>query len=122
MASVTSTSSFAPKSSASTPEKNMISQIRGFPSRTHLALAKLEKSVKEEVRRGSDPLALALSIAFGVTCGLFPIPMTTTLLCGAVDMSVRFVMPGRPLSTVVLQGVNLVVGPLEVTDIILLYC
>jgi len=73
--------------------------------------ATMARLVREEVRRGLEPKVLSLSIAVGVTCGVWPIMLTTSLVCGFVDMTARF--SGFPLSTVVIQMTNLIMAPLQ---------
>jgi hypothetical protein len=73
--------------------------------------ASLKKNVKSELSKGLDPHILAMSVATGVTCGLWPIYFTTTVICGVVDIIARMI--GHPLSTVIIQSVNMMMGPLE---------
>ena len=81
------------------------SQLRSLKSRS-------EKIVKEEISRGSDPSVLARSLAIGLTCGIFPVPITPTIMCAFADVALRY--SGRPLSTVAAQMANLLAAPLQI--------
>jgi len=57
--------------------------------------------------KNTDPDALSLSFALGVTLGLFPIVGTTAIICGIVAYFFRLNQPG-------IQLINLLVAPLEI--------
>uniref|UniRef100_A0A6B2LQM5 DUF2062 domain-containing protein n=1 Tax=Arcella intermedia TaxID=1963864 RepID=A0A6B2LQM5_9EUKA len=58
--------------------------------------------------QGLDPSALALSVAFGICGGLFPIPMVTTGVC----LVFIYLFKLNPMAT---QLVNLCLTPLQLT-------
>ncbi len=60
-----------------------------------------------EIRQGVNPGAIALSIAFGVVLGLFPVLGVTTFLCFAAAFLLR-------LNHVAVQAVNYAVYPLQI--------
>ncbi|MGB0123393.1 MAG: DUF2062 domain-containing protein [Silvibacterium sp.] len=49
------------------------------------------------LRQGITPQKVALSLACGVVCGLFPVPGATTLLCAAVALLFRLNLPAVQL-------------------------
>ena len=49
------------------------------------------------LRQGITPQKVALSLACGVVCRLFPVPGTTTLLCAAVALLFRLNLPAVQL-------------------------
>lgn len=59
------------------------------------------------LKQGTSPERLSLSIAFGVTLGVFPILGSTTLLCFAAGVVFRLNHPA-------LQLINYVVYPLQI--------
>jgi uncharacterized protein (DUF2062 family) len=64
------------------------------------------------LKQGITPEKVALSIALGVVCGLFPIMGATTLLCIAAASAMR-------LNQVAIQVVNYLMSPLQVGGILL---
>jgi len=58
------------------------------------------------LRQGITPQKVALSLACGIVCGLFPIPGTTTLLCVAVALIFRLNVPA-------VQLVNYLISPVQ---------
>ncbi len=64
------------------------------------------------LKQGITPEKVALSIALGVVCGLFPIMGATTLLCVAAASAMR-------LNQVAIQVVNYLMSPLQVGGILL---
>jgi uncharacterized protein (DUF2062 family) len=62
--------------------------------------------------QGITPEKIALSIALGVVCGLFPIMGATTLLCVGAALALR-------LNQVAIQVVNYLMSPLQVAGILL---
>lgn len=64
------------------------------------------------LQQGITPEKVALSIALGVVCGLFPIMGATTLLCIAAASAMR-------LNQVAIQVVNYLMSPLQVAGILL---
>jgi uncharacterized protein (DUF2062 family) len=61
---------------------------------------------REVVQSGISPSKAALTIAFGVSGGLFPVPAVTTLVCVVFALLL-------PVNPVLLQLVNLVLTPLQ---------
>jgi uncharacterized protein (DUF2062 family) len=64
------------------------------------------------LQQGITPEKIALSIAFGVVCGLFPIMGATTILCIGAALVLR-------LNQVAIQVVNYLMSPLQVAGILL---
>jgi len=58
------------------------------------------------LKQGVTPEKLALSLAFGIVLGCFPVLGTTTLLCAAVALLLRLNLPA-------IQLVNYLVYPLQ---------
>ena len=67
-----------------------------------------------QLRLGITPEKLALTVALGVGLGIFPIPGSTTLLCGLAAVSLRLNQP-------VIQLVNYFTSPLQLALIIPIY-
>ena len=65
-----------------------------------------------QLQQGITPEKVALSIALGIVCGLFPIMGATTLLCLAAAYIMR-------LNHFAIQVVNYVMSPLQVGGIVL---
>jgi len=80
-------------------------------TRFYNMILKFKMNIIGEIKRGLDPHILALSIATGITCGLWPIYFTTTFICGIFDICARIL--GYPLSTIIVQSINVLMGPLE---------
>jgi uncharacterized protein (DUF2062 family) len=59
------------------------------------------------LRQGITPEKIALSIAFGIALGVFPVIGATTLLCAAAAIAFRLNLPA-------IQLVNYVVYPLQI--------
>jgi uncharacterized protein (DUF2062 family) len=72
---------------------------------------RLVKPILGLLRQGITPERIALSLAFGVVCGLFPIMGTTTLLCVFAALVLR-------LNQVAIQVVNYVMSPFQVAGIV----
>eukprot|EP00124_Ichthyophonus_hoferi_P003841 Ihof_evm1s364 gene=Ihof_evmTU1s364 len=66
------------------------------------------------LKAGITPSKLALSIAFGITCGLFPLPGTTIALCFVATLALG-------LNKIIIQVINLALTPLNVLLIPLWY-
>lgn len=62
--------------------------------------------------RDLTPEGVALSVAFGVTCGLFPIPGVTTAAC-VVAFALLTRLGKGPLSLAAAQIVNMLITPLN---------
>jgi uncharacterized protein (DUF2062 family) len=56
--------------------------------------------------QGITPEKIALSLAFGIVLGIFPVPGSTTMLCAAAAVVFRLNLPA-------IQLVNYVVYPLQ---------
>ena len=70
--------------------------------------------VVKQMRMGITPEKVALSIALGVTFGVFPILGSTTLLCGFAAWFLRLNQP-------IIQLVNCLVYPLQIALLLLFY-
>jgi len=81
-------------------------------SRIRRTKGKVKNLMKEEIQRGLEPRVLSLSVATGVTFGIFPVFFTAAIICSFVDLAAR--LAGRPLSTLVVQSVALAAGPVQV--------
>ena len=66
--------------------------------------------VLSQLRQGITPQKIALTIAIGITLGLFPILGSTTLLCFLAGVLLGLNQP-------IIQGVNYLVYPLQVAGI-----
>jgi len=66
--------------------------------------------VLAQLRQGITPQKIALTVAIGVTVGLFPILGSTTLLCFLAGILLKLNQP-------IIQAVNYLVYPLQVTGI-----
>jgi len=66
--------------------------------------------VLAQLRQGITPQKIALTIAIGITLGLFPILGSTTLLCFLAGVLLGLNQP-------IIQGVNYLVYPLQVAGI-----
>jgi uncharacterized protein (DUF2062 family) len=66
--------------------------------------------VLAQLRQGITPQKIALTVAMGVTLGLFPILGSTTLLCLLAGLMLKLNQP-------IIQLVNYVVYPLQVAGI-----
>jgi uncharacterized protein (DUF2062 family) len=66
--------------------------------------------VLAQLRQGITPQKIALTVAIGVTVGLFPILGSTTLLCFLAGVVLKLNQP-------IIQAVNYLVYPLQVTGI-----
>ena len=67
--------------------------------------------LKKLLRQGITPRQLALSIACGVVCGLFPVMGTTTLLCAGAALLFGLNLPA-------VQLVNYFIYPLQLALIV----
>ncbi len=67
-----------------------------------------------QLRQGTTPEKIALTIALGGTLGIFPILGTTTLLCGLAAATLRLNQP-------IIQLVNYFAYPLQLALIIPIY-
>jgi uncharacterized protein (DUF2062 family) len=63
------------------------------------------------LRQGITPQKVALSLACGVVCGLFPVFGTTTVLCAAVALLFRLNLPA-------VQLVNYIIYPAQLALIV----
>ena len=72
---------------------------------------RLVEPVLALLRQGLSPDKLALSLACGVGCGLFPVLGATTILCTIVALALRLNLPA-------IQLVNYLLSPLQVLLII----
>jgi uncharacterized protein (DUF2062 family) len=66
--------------------------------------------VLAQLRQGITPQKIALTVAIGATVGLFPILGSTTLLCFLAGVLLKLNQP-------IIQAVNYLVYPLQVTGI-----
>eukprot|EP00123_Amoebidium_parasiticum_P022212 comp82332_c0_seq1/m.48405 comp82332_c0_seq1/g.48405 ORF comp82332_c0_seq1/g.48405 comp82332_c0_seq1/m.48405 type:complete len:268 (-) comp82332_c0_seq1:91-894(-) len=66
------------------------------------------------LKAGITPNKLALSLSFGIVCGLFPIPGTTIILCFIITLLLG-------LNKVIIQVVNLILTPVNVLLIAVWY-
>jgi len=64
-----------------------------------------------QLKQGTSPEMLALSVAWGCMLGVFPILGTTTLLCGLAGMVLR-------LNHIAMQTVNWLIYPVQILLII----
>ncbi|KNC82614.1 hypothetical protein SARC_05111 [Sphaeroforma arctica JP610] len=69
--------------------------------------AKMVDDVKNVIQDGITPKKLALSVAFGISCGLFPIPGATALACLLASF-----MFG--LNKIIIQVINLLLTAVEI--------
>jgi uncharacterized protein (DUF2062 family) len=72
---------------------------------------RLVRPILALLRQGITPEKIALSLAFGVVCGVFPIMGATTLLCLVAAFALR-------LNQVAIQVVNYVMSPFQVGGIL----
>jgi uncharacterized protein (DUF2062 family) len=66
--------------------------------------------VMAQLRQGITPQKIALTVAMGVTVGLFPILGSTTLLCFLTGIALKLNQP-------IIQAVNYLVYPLQIAGI-----
>lgn len=64
--------------------------------------------VTKLLRQGITPEKIAMSIAWGIVIGIFPVVGTTTLLCAIVAIVLRLNLP-------IIQLANWLVYPLQIT-------
>lgn len=67
-----------------------------------------------QLRQGTTPKLIAITVAAGVVLGLFPIMGATTLLCGALAVVFRLNQP-------VIQMVNYLISPLHLLMLLPFY-
>jgi uncharacterized protein (DUF2062 family) len=67
--------------------------------------------VLAQLRQGITPEKVSLTIALGVTLGVFPIMGTTTFLCAAAGLAFRLNQP-------ILQAINYAIYPLQIALIL----
>ena len=72
---------------------------------------RIVRPVIELLREGVTPEKIALSIAFGITLGVFPVLGSTTALCALAALAFRLNLPA-------IQLVNYFVYPLQVAFLI----
>ena len=72
---------------------------------------RIVRPVIELLREGVTPEKIALSIAFGITLGVFPVLGSTTALCALAALTFRLNLPA-------IQLVNYFVYPLQVAFLI----
>jgi uncharacterized protein (DUF2062 family) len=68
--------------------------------------SRLPKLMRALLQQGITPKKLALSVALGITLGIFPVLGSTTLLCAAAGLLLGLNQPA-------LQGVNYIAYPLQ---------
>ncbi|MFY9660850.1 MAG: DUF2062 domain-containing protein, partial [Terriglobales bacterium] len=73
---------------------------RGFLHRRFIA------PIVALLTQGITPEKIALSLAFGIVLGIFPVPGSTTLLCAAAALIFRLNLPA-------IQLVNYLIYPLQ---------
>lgn len=78
---------------------------------TSLLQRRIVDPLKTLLRQGITPKEVALSLACGVVCGLFPIAGTTTLLCAGAALLFRLNLPA-------VQLVNYLIYPIQLALII----
>ena len=79
--------------------------------RESLLQRRIVRPVIELLREGVTPEKIALSIAFGITLGVFPVLGSTTALCALAALTFRLNLPA-------IQLVNYFVYPLQVAFLI----
>lgn len=75
------------------------------------AFNRVWQTLMHALRQGTSPKKLALTCAFGVVLGIFPVYGSTTLLCFGVALVLR-------LNVVVIQAVNYLLTPVQLVLLI----
>jgi uncharacterized protein (DUF2062 family) len=85
---------------------SLAAQLPSQPPRTFWQRRVVEPVVRQ-MTQGISPEKIALTLAVGSACGVFPVPGTTTLLCLFVGIGLR-------LNQAIIQVVNGVLTPIHV--------
>ena len=70
--------------------------------------------IRQQLKQGTSPDQIALTIALGLVLGVFPILGSTTILCGIVALRLRLNQP-------IIQLVNYIMYPVQLVAMIPFY-
>jgi len=82
-----------------------------LPDQPNFWQRKLIQPLISQIKQGATPKLLALSLAWGIMLGIFPILGTTTLLCGIAAIRLK-------LNHIAIQTINWLIYPLQLLLII----